>query len=191
MDFSNNSTKAFTDAIKKMAAEECKKIDDETRLIKKQRFNFEKEQAKDKYKDYIDYELVRIETEKNKKLSLEAEKSKKELAELRSELCEKVLCRAGEEIKNFTESAQYADFLINSANEAISALGEESAVLYARPEDIDLLSGKGFKAVADSTIKLGGVKAVEEKSGCLADNTLDLKLASQREWLLENSDLKI
>ena len=190
---SSNSTKAFTDAIKKMAAEECKKIDEETRFIKKQRLASEKSNAKDKYKDYIDYELAKIETDKNKQLSFESDKAKKELAFLRGELCEKVFARVRGEIKAFTESAQYKDFLKKSLDEINGVLTDEDTLVYARKEDFEILKSidKDIKLAEDSGIELGGIKAVGEKSGCLADNTLDMKLLSQREWFLANSDLKI
>ena len=193
MDASNNNTKAFTDAIKKMAAEECKKIDEETRLIKKQRLASVKSQAIDKYKDYIQYETARIQSEKNKLISSQTDASKKELAVLRREICDKVFLECKKRIEEFSESEAYKDFLKKSVGEVQSALEDEKITVLVREQDMALLEklDEKYSVKADSSIKLGGVKAVGQESGCLADNTLDLKLEAQKEWFLANSELKI
>lgn len=193
MDASNNNTKAFTDAIKKMAAEECKKIDEETRLIKKQRLASVKSQAIDKYKDYIQYETARIQSEKNKLISSQADSSKKELAVLRREICDKVFLECKKRIEEFSESEAYKDFLKKSVSEVQSALEDKKITVLVREQDMALLEklDEKYSVKADSSIKLGGVKAVGQESGCLADNTLDLKLEAQKEWFLANSELKI
>lgn len=193
MDASNNNTKAFTDAIKKMAAEECKKIDEETRLIKKQRLASVKSQAIDKYKDYIQYETARIQSEKNKLISSQTDSSKKELAVLRREICDKVFLECKKRIEEFSESEAYKDFLKKSVGEVQSALEDEKITVLVREQDMALLDklDEKYSVKADSSIKLGGVKAVGQESGCLADNTLDLKLEAQKEWFLANSELKI
>ena len=193
MDASNNNTKAFTDAIKKMAAEECKKIDEETRLIKKQRLASVKSQAIDKYKDYIQYETARIQSEKNKLISSQTDASKKELAVLRREICDKVFLECKKRIEEFSESEAYKDFLKKSVGEVQSALEDEKITVLVREQDMALLDklDEKYSVKADSSIKLGGVKAVGQESGCLADNTLDLKLEAQKEWFLANSELKI
>lgn len=193
MDASNNNTKAFTDAIKKMAAEECKKIDEETRLIKKQRLASVKSQAIDKYKDYIQYETARIQSEKNKLISSQTDSSKKELAVLRREICDKVFLECKKRIEEFSESEAYKDFLKKSVGEVQSALEDEKITVFVREQDMALLEklDEKYSVKADSSIKLGGVKAVGQESGCLADNTLDLKLEAQKEWFLANSELKI
>lgn len=193
MDASNNNTKAFTDAIKKMAAEECKKIDEETRLIKKQRLASVKSQAIDKYKDYIQYETARIQSEKNKLISSQTDSSKKELAVLRREICDKVFLECKKRIEEFSESEAYKDFLKKSVSEVQSALEDEKITVLVREQDMALLEklDEKYSVKADSSIKLGGVKAVGQESGCLADNTLDLKLEAQKEWFLANSELKI
>ena len=42
-----------------------------------------------------------------------------------------------------------------------------------------------------TAVVLGGVKALDRKTQCLADNTLDTALEAQKAWFLENSGLSV
>ena len=197
MDNSQNSIKAFTDAIKRMAQEECKAINNETRQIKTQRLEALMQRTQEKYADFVNYELSRIQADKNRQNSILRENEKRELAELRQELTDKVFESVVSELLQFTETDEYKALLIRSAEEILEALPDEDLEFFVRAEDMPLCDeicraiGKPLKISAAKDIKLGGIKAVDLKTESLADNTLDLKLDEQKEWFVEHSDFKI
>ncbi len=197
MDNSQNSIKAFTDAIKRMAQEECKAINNETRQIKSQRLEALMQQSQAKYADFVNYELSRIQADKNKQISILHENEKKELADLRSELTDRVFESVVSELQRFTKTDEYKALLVRSAKEILEALPDEELEFYVRSEDMPLCDGickavgKQLKISVADDIKLGGIKAVGLKTESLADNTLDLKLEEQKEWFVEHSDFKM
>ena len=197
MDNSQNSIKAFTDAIKRMAQEECKAINNETRQIKSQRLEALLAQTQEKYNDLVNYELSRIQADKNRQISIMNENTAKELSHLRSELTDKVFAAVVEELLQYTKTEDYKQLLIRSVKEILGALGDEELEFFLRKEDLPL-AGEICKAIdkkldfkAADDIKLGGVKAIGRKTESLADNTLDLKLEAQKEWFFANSGFEI
>lgn len=192
-----NNAKAFTDAIKKMAAEECEKIYFETNEMKKERLKSLNEEAESRYADYVNYELTRIISEKNKKIAALEEESKKVLSALRKELTDKVFSKVKGDIEDFTKGNDYKDFLIECAKEIYGAMPDADLEFFLREkdikfkEDINSSLGKHIHISSTNDISLGGIKAVNRETGCLLDNTLDIKLEEQMTWFLENSGLKI
>ena len=197
MDNSQNSIKAFTDAIQRMAQEECKAINNETRQIKSQRLEALLAQTQEKYNDFVNYELSRIQADKNRQISIMNENTAKELSHLRSELTDKVFAAVVEKLLQYTKTEDYKQLLIRSVKEILEALGDEELEFFLRKEDLPLADEickaidrkLDFKAADD--IKLGGVKAIGRKTESLADNTLDLKLEEQKEWFFANSGFEI
>lgn len=197
MDTSLNNAKAFTDAIKKMAKEECDKIYSETNEMKKERLSSLNEEAESSYQGYVNYELTRIISEKNRKIASLEEESRKTLSALRKELTDKVFSKVEADIITFTKGEEYKDYLIESAIEICNAMPQAELEFFLREEDMILKEeinsalGKYIHISSANDIKLGGIKAIEKGTGCLLDNTLDIKLQEQMAWFLENSGLKI
>ena len=197
MDNSQNSIKAFTDAIKRMAKEECDAINNETRQIKSQRLDALIQQTRDKYNNYGDYELLRLQADTNRQISILHENEKKELAALRSKLTDKIFDAVLTELSDFTNTTEYKKLMIRSFAEIIEALPDEELEFFVRQEDM-ILCDEICKALdrtleikpADD-IKLGGVKAVGIKTESLADDTLDTKLEEQKKLFVEHSGFKI
>ncbi len=197
MDNSQNSIKAFTDAIKRMAKEECDAINNETRQIKSQRLDALIQQTRDKYNNYVDYELLRLQADTNRQISILHENEKKELAALRSKLTDKIFDAVLTELSDFTNTTGYKKLMIRSFAEIIEALPDEELEFFVRQEDM-ILCDEICKALdrtleikpADD-IKLGGVKAVGIKTESLADDTLDTKLEEQKKLFVEHSGFKI
>lgn len=192
-----NNAEAFADAIRKMAKEKCKEINEETEFIKKQRTEAFEKDAQARCKSNIKFETARIRSEKNKSVSFAKEEAKKELSALRQELTEKVFLSATEQIKNFTDSDKYLEYLVKSVEE-IYKDASENTVYYLSEKDFKhtdeikkALKNDNVTFEKSQEIVLGGVKAHDKDSGCLYDNSLDVKFEEQKEWFIENSGLKI
>ena len=197
MDNSQNSIKAFTDAIKRMAKEECDAINNETRQIKSQRLDALIQQTRDKYNNYVDYELLRLQADTNRQISILHENEKKELAALRSKLTDKIFDAVLTELSDFTNTTEYKKLMIRSFAEIIEALPDEELEFFVRQEDMILCDeickalDRTLEIKPADVIKLGGVKAVGIKTESLADDTLDTKLEEQKKLFVEHSGFKI
>lgn len=97
-EINSKKTEAFLTAIKTLADEECKSIDEETDRLRVERLRALQEEAEDRYKSYTEYETARIKADCNSAVSECEERSRKELTDLRAELCKKVFDAAGEKL---------------------------------------------------------------------------------------------
>lgn len=151
-------------------------------------------QAQQTGEQRVQYECDRLQADTNRRLAHAAAAVSAQLATQRSAITEQVFGEASEKLKAFTQSRQYAAWLTEGARALAAALGE-GAVLYARAEDRSVVAA-ALKDVnvsctvqPDPAIRLGGLHG---KNGAkMADDTLDSRLAAQRDWFLQNSGLSI
>ena len=197
MAISTNSTKAFTDAIKRLASQEVKQIDSQTKLLKSQGLTEMKKDVRRRYDIYIERELSKIKSDFNRQLSVCFEQSKKELADLRSELTDKVFGNVLKEIESFAKTEDYFNLLLNSIRALKEQLGGGEIKYFlcerdtALKEKLEKAIGEKLDISADNDITVGGVKALDTATSTIADDTLDIRLAAEKEWFLENSGLKV
>lgn len=138
----------------------------------------------------LQFELERARTQANRALSDAQRTARTELAARRTQLAEAVFADARAALTAFTASKEYAAWLLTAAQALVAKLGE-GAVVYARPADVALLTGKvkGCTVEADNAIVLGGLKAA--RGALAADDTLEARLEAQRDWFLQNAGLTI
>lgn len=197
METNNKKTDAFLSAIKSLAAEECKKIDDETDKIRVERLKTLQQEAEKRYKAYKDYEIARIKADLNREISAYEDSARKKTTDIRNELCGKVFSQASEAIMKFTSSKEYKDMLLSSAEKIAQEFVDEDIEIYLSERDmgfsdeIKKIFSNGCKIIKSDEIKLGGIKALSTATNCLADDTLDTRLANQKDWFLEKSGLSI
>ena len=94
-------------------------------------------------------------------------------------------------------SEEYSASLCKSAGKIASVLHSNRIVLYVKPDDLvyaDMIKkafGKYCTVEKDDSIVIGGIKGYDKILFKLADETLDGKLAVQRERFVHNSSLTI
>lgn len=111
----------------------------------------------------------------------------------RSEIAEEVFAEAKARIAAFTKSEGYPDLLQRSAKQIAERLGS-ACVLFLRPEDeafFPALRPLCAGIETDRSILLGGIRAEAKDRGLIADDTLDARLAQQREAFYESSGLSV
>lgn len=111
----------------------------------------------------------------------------------RAEITDKVFSKAQKEISEFTQKAEYADFLKKSALSIKENIGED-VVIFIRPEDEkhkDVLLAVCDSVELDNTIKLGGCKGVSAKNSLRADDTLDSRFEQQKQEFYSYSGLSV
>ena len=124
-------------------------------------------------------------------------KAREELVRLRSEMTDEIMQCAAKKLAEFTKSDAYPESLCKSAQKMADVLHSNRIVLYVRPEDVvysDIIKkafGKYCTVEEDNSIKIGGIRGYDKILFKVADETLDGKLAVQRERFIHNSALTI
>lgn len=197
MEVTAKKTEAFLSAIHTLAAEECKRIDEETESIREQRLKTMQSEAKKRYQTEMEYEIARIRADANREISQKGEESRRTLSNLRTSLCEQVFSRARAQIEAYTKTDAYREFLLRSAQKIGEMFRGGEVTLFISQADSDKADaicksfGEACTVTVSSDILLGGIRAADRKSHQLADNTLDTALAEQKAWFLENSGLSV
>ena len=107
----------------------------------------------------------------------------------RKELCEEFFGKIEQDLREFSESEKYADFLKKRIEKAEKALGKDVVILAAKKDVERVCSLTNHEVRADSTIVLGGICALDEKRGLFCDFSLDRALEDERAAFAEKREL--
>lgn len=192
----NDKIERFSEIINKNALAQCKKIEKQTEKFRKEQLAALEKKAKAELQSRLDYEAQRINTQTGSRISALNAQSKKNLAQKREEITSAVFEKVKEKLASFAKTAQYEAFLEKSVSALAEEIGE-NAIIYVRESDLALckekfLGIKGVKAFEKSNkIKLGGAAASNEAKTVFAVDTLESRVAFQRELFLTQSLLSI
>lgn len=156
----------------------------------------EEEKAKLEAEAVLSTERDKARVEANRQFAAINNRAKFTLSRRRMEMKEKVFEQARGELRKFTESDAYADFLRNSVAGMADAISGD-AVILVRERDLPLADqlkaafGRPCEVEADRSIGLGGCKIKDTTNGLLADDTLEVRLNAQEEWFLANAKLPV
>lgn len=107
----------------------------------------------------------------------------------RKELVEEFFGKIEGDLREFSESEKYTDFLKKRLEKAEKALGKDIVILAAK-KDVERVSSLTEHEVrADSTIVLGGICALDEKRGLFCDFSLDKALEDECAAFAEKREL--
>ena len=122
--------------------------------------------------------------------------AKNQLLTHRGELTASVFQQAEEQIRAFTQSPAYGDFLAQAAGRLSKVLTAGDTILRLREEDLQRHGqavqnafGSPVKLEGSEHIRLGGLLGESGALGLIADETLDARLEEQRGWFMEHSGL--
>lgn len=191
----NNQEKeaSFLNAINKDAQQRCDKIKaDVDRYISSELQNARKE-AQIKVREIKKTELGKLAELNNAEFAAKEAEENKKLFDRRAEITDKVFDEAKKRITAFTESEKYLPFLVASVKSIFDSIGSDATV-YLRREDSKFeadLSAICSKIVYTDEIKLGGCKGESADGKLTADDTLEARLATEKEKFYSNSGLKV
>lgn len=193
MDKTNN----FLESIKKQSEEERAEMRREAEEYRKA----ETDKAREKGKADAEHYVTRMMSEKKSEITseyavkhLEAEG---EIFRKRDAMVNDIFSRAKDVLLRFTQSDKYEEKLISSAKEIAEMFGDNDCVIYLKEEDFKYADNikSVFKSNAeiqtDVKILIGGLRGYCESMRIVADNTLDSKLETQKEWFIENAKLRV
>ena len=140
--------------------------------------------------------MAALKTERNameakyrKELSRRDYEVNKQVLAHRKELVGEFFGKIEQDLREFSESEKYTDFLKKRIEKAEKALGKDVVILAAK-KDVERLSSLTEHEVrADSTIVLGGICALDEKRGLFCDFSLDRALDDERAAFAEKREL--
>lgn len=190
-------TDNFLKAIKKHAEKQRQSIQNEVEHIKEQKIREAENKGRLDSEKYISDKLEAKKNEETSKVAKLMQDGQRELFLMRSEMTESVFKKAEEKLIGFTQTDEYSRKLIESAKAISEVFGNKDCILSVSEKDLSsadrisaLFSGKA-EVTSDKSIKIGGIKGYCSELNIIADETLDSKLAAQREWFVENAGLSV
>lgn len=192
----NDKLERFAEIINKNALAQCKKIEKQTEKFRKEQLKELEGKAKAELESRLEYEAQRIRTQTGSKISSLVSESKKSLAQKREEITERVFEQVREQLVAFSKTEEYKAFLKRVVEALLLEIGE-NAVVYVREEDLAFCeselskAGSSVRFEKSGEIKLGGASASNPERTVFAVDTLESRLASQREVFMAQSALSI
>lgn len=194
---SSGTTSKFLSAINKYAEEQRNKLSQEAERLKQaEKIRIEDEILQDAY-NLIKKEMSEMITKISSERSKKEFESRNRLFKKREEITQKVFDAAKQELKKFTDTEQYPQYLKNSAKKISLKLKQKGTIIFISDKDekfISLISesfAQECQIKISSEINIGGMKAFNDKLGVIIDETLDSKLLCQYDWFIENSGLSV
>ncbi len=190
-------TDNFLKAIKKYADEQRRSMQDEVKHLKEAKLKEAEAKAKTDSEKYISDMLEKKKNEETSKTAKLTQDGQRKLFLQRRTMIDSIFSKAEEKLIEYTKTNEYAERLKNSAKDIASVFGNEDCIISVKADDLDkadsikaLFKGN-VEVTADKSVKIGGIKGYCAKKSIVADDTLDSKLAEQKQWFVENSGLSV
>ncbi len=194
---SDEKISKFVQAITQYAQEQRDKIHQEVENFKSERLqNAEQEVLRDSY-HLIQKERVQLRNRMSREMSRRDLEARKALLAMRRDMMERVFSDAKAALNAYVETPAYVERLKSSLAALVKALPAEGTVFEISRRDEPLLEPlqslcpPGCSIDLTDDILLGGVRGINAEAGLLADDTLDARLDSQREWFTDHSGLTV
>lgn len=192
-----DKTDNFLKAIKKYAKAQKNAIQGTVKLQKSKRLKEAEETAKRDSEQLIRDNLHDIHKRLSAELAQQTQEGQKKLFIERAKMTDEVFKLASDKLLAFSQSDDYRGKLLENAKAISELFDGSSCVLYIKENDmcfsdeIKEMFSQDSEIKPDKKIKIGGIKGYCKSMGIIADETLDSKLDSQREWFLENATLSV
>lgn len=193
----NNKTDNFLKAINKYSKLERQQIQNDIETVRDEELKKAEANGKKMAKDFIAKEYSAVKTAVTGQYAVKNLEAQGKVYQKREEITNSVFEKAFKKLKDFTSTPRYKDLLIKSAKEIADIFKENSCVIFISEndnkfaQDIKAQFSGEVTVENDVAIKIGGIKGFCKDLKIVADNTLDSKLNSQKDWFTENSGLKV
>ena len=145
----------------------------------------------------IQNEISAIKNQQSRKISITELEGRRSFLKQREEIMSRVFKETSERILAFTGTAEYEKLICTLLQKSAGRLPEGTLVIQVRHADLPLadklINACGRSAVVEKniSISLGGFILVNKDMGVIIDETLDLKLSSQKDWFAASSGLTL
>jgi len=192
----------FTATVMREAAEKRKKIYEQIENERKQLLEQNELEVLEQAYIQIQNSIRDILKEKNEKISKVLLDNKRRLLQKREQIVEEVFQSITDKVKNFVQSPDYYDFLINNIIEGCNTVGSGDLVIYINKSDLPLkekiaeqirlkLGNDNFSIEEEKHDMIGGAKIFNKTKNLFINNSLSEKIQYEKEHFLETSGLII
>ena len=196
-DKQENKLNKFTSAVLKDAQEQRNSILAEIEEYRKAQMEKAEEDILHEAYIMIQNEISVIKNQHSRKISLAELEGRRKLLKQREDIADKVFKETSEKILGYTQTENYLSGLCEGIKKSSLLLPEGEIVIQVKPDD--LKHADRLKAACDRpcsveeniNIDLGGYILVNRVKGIVIDETLDLKLSSQKDWFAASSGLTL
>ncbi len=118
--------------------------------------------------------------------------SKRNILCYREKIIDKVFESVREKLAAFRNGGEYEGFLLDKAERCRKEYPGEKGIAYLAPSDMKFAEKlAGFEVRSKSSIELGGMLVVYERSGVALDYTFDSAFEEQREGFTQKAELTL
>lgn len=146
--------------------------------------NEKKETLKEEAEARLQAETDNLLREKNKNLSSESIRLKRELSEKTSEKIDLLFADIEKKLQAYMKTPAYTDFLIKKIEEAVLFAGNDDLTIYINPTDASLKDEIEAKVKKELTISttdfMGGIRCVIPNRHILIDHSFLSKLKEEK-----------
>lgn len=188
---------AFFGAINEDSKRRQREIVDEVNREEKSRLEAARREARRRSTEYLRHESEKLRFETGRETAALEKELKLRILKKRRDIASEVFDRVRARLAVFAASYEYESFLLKSASEIAMYFNGGEILFLLKPEDMRFAREMSDRVTQscvfreDTSIKIGGCRAVSESSHLAADDTLDARLDAQLEWFYDNSGLTI
>lgn len=177
--------KHFSEVSMETAREEAQRAITEYKAVLEDEMEQHKKEKQAASENQFRIEAENAAREINKALSAEQLHIKRKLSRKQQELREVLFSEIQEQLRAFTKSEGYADWLETKVKKALEIAGEDEIQISLSPEDADLIpeieKRTGMRPLLAEDSFLGGIRAVIPQKNILIDDTLLTSFQNEKE----------
>ncbi|MFU0833500.1 MAG: V-ATPase subunit E [Oscillospiraceae bacterium] len=184
-------------AINHYAEEQRKKIEEEIAAFKQKELHDAEMEVLTECYLLIQKEMAQMRSGIAREMAVREINLKRQLLAQRQKITDDVFRRAADKLAEFVQTERYAEFLKKNAQQLSKTFEKEGTIIFIKPGDEKYENDirEAFQHPCSvqtlESIRIGGIRARNDKMGLAADATLDTLLESQREWFAEQSGLAV
>lgn len=193
----DNKMGNFLNAIKKFADEQKHQIRTEVERFKAEELKKAEDEGMRDAHALIMQEMTSMRAGIAGELAKKEDEGRRRLYKRREEMVSEVFDKAKIKLLEYTKTEEYKAAVKADAKEAAEYFGGDTVVVHLKSDDMPLqgelseIFENNCSFRADSDIIIGGLKAQCVSRSIVVDFTLDTKLDNQKDWFLNNSNLKV
>ena len=177
--------KHFSEVSMETAREEAQRVITEYKAVLEDEMEQHKKEKQAASENQFRIEAENAAREINKALSAEQLHIKRKLSRKQQELREILFSEIQEQLRAFTKTEGYADWLEAKVKKALVIAGEDEIQISLSPEDADLIpeieKRTGMRPLLAEDSFLGGIRAVIPQKNILIDDTLLTSFQNEKE----------
>ena len=179
------------------AGEDAQKLRDKARELRETAIRQAEEEVTRELGSRERDEAAEIRQKAAKGVAQQENQQRRELLLRREEITRRVFDQVKKRLAEYVKSPEYPRFLEETAKDLAGKCPAAGSVVLLRHDDLPLANKIGgcfdgdVRVIEDKTIKLGGIRVMNEALGLFLDESLDSRLEDQKSWFYANSGLTV